>query len=61
MASGCPRKPKQIEDKSNVELVFILVVSVAGEVHQAGQPIYFRSILSCSQNAADIGRSGNEV
>ena len=45
----------------NVELVFILVVSVAGEVYQAGQPMYFRSILSCGSYAADIERSGNEV
>ena len=61
MASGCQRKPRQIEDQSNVELVFILVVSVAGEVYQAGQPIYFRSILSYGSYAADIERTGNEV
>ena len=48
-------------DQSNVELVFILLVSVAGEVHQAGRPIYFGSVLSCGDYAADIERTGNEV
>tara|TARA_R100000234_G_C5003337_1_gene181374 strand:+ start:554 stop:763 length:210 start_codon:yes stop_codon:yes gene_type:complete len=37
------------------------MVSVAGEIHQAGQPIYFSSIISCASYAADIERTGNEV
>ena len=45
----------------NLELVFILMVSVVGKVYEAGQPIYFRSILSCGQYAADIERTGNVV
>ena len=61
MAFGCPRKPRLTEDQSDVELVFVLVVWIAGEVHQAGQSIYFRSLLSCSDYAADIERTGNEV
>ena len=61
MAFGCPRKPRQIEDQSNVKLVFILMVSVAGEVYEAGQSIYFHSILSSGDYAADIERTGNEV
>ena len=45
----------------NVELVFMLIGSIAGQIHEAGQPIYFRTILSCGSYAADIERTGNEV
>ena len=37
------------------------MVSIAGELLQAGQPIYFRSILSCGDYAAEIKKIGNEV
>ena len=44
-----------------MKLVFILMVSVAGEVYEAGQSIYFHSILSSGDYAADIEGTGNEV
>ena len=37
------------------------MVSVAGEIHQAGQLIYLRSIISCGSYAAHIERCGNEL
>ena len=55
------KEAKTVGYQSNVELVFILLVSVAGEADQAEQPIYFRSILFCGNYIADIERTGNEV
>ena len=40
---------------------FFLTVWITGEIHQEGHPTYFRSILFCSDYAADIERTVNEV